>query len=315
MASARVHDTTRRSVSLLEETNASGAAQADYINFDGRPIATLDPSSGTLYFLHDDMLGTPQLATDASQTVAWQATYQPFGTASVSGTITQNLRLPGQYFDLESGWNHNGFRDYVPSLGRLVKPDPLALEGTSLFYNTRSGTNNLEGPIPSIAATGFYAYVGDDPINFLDPLGKAPIPASLLDRSRMLLSNQECGEFLKQLLLNLGLPPNLDALLKAFNETQFLPTPKNDPFVKTYGTGYTAHVDDVGASYVVHVSYPGRSNAAVTLLHEVFHTLNYGLTDSALAKATGYTGDPNDMPAASNYFSRQMEQHCIGCKK
>lgn len=228
-----------------------GAAQADYIYLNGRPIATLDPSTGAIYFLNDDSLGAPQLATDASQAVAWQATYQPFGQASVSGTITQNLRFPGQYFDVESGWNHNGFRNFIPDLGRYAEPDPLAMEGTSLFYNARTGTHTLEGPIPSIAVTAFYAYVGNDPINFLDPLGKAPIPASLLDRSRMLLSNKECGEFLKQLLLNLGLPPNLDALLKAFNETQFLPTPKNDPFVKTYGTGYTAHVDDVGASYVV----------------------------------------------------------------
>ena len=103
---------------MLEATDASGVAQADYIYLDGRPIATLNPSTGALYFLHDDMLGTPQLATDSSQTVAWQASYEPFGQASVSGTVTQNLRFPGQYFDVESGWNHNGFRNYLPDLGR-----------------------------------------------------------------------------------------------------------------------------------------------------------------------------------------------------
>jgi len=94
----------------FEETNASGVAQADYIYLNGWPVAVLNGS--TLYFLHDDMLGTPQLATDSNQTVQWQASYDPFGQASVSGTVTQNLRLPGQYFDVESGWNHNGFRDY-----------------------------------------------------------------------------------------------------------------------------------------------------------------------------------------------------------
>ncbi|HEV2322977.1 MAG TPA: RHS repeat-associated core domain-containing protein, partial [Terracidiphilus sp.] len=112
---------------LLEETNASGVAQADYIYLNGRPIATMDPSTGALYFLHDDLLNTPQLATDASRAIAWQASYQPFGTAPVSGTITQNLRFPGQYFDSESGWNHNGFRNYIPDLGRYAEPDPLAL--------------------------------------------------------------------------------------------------------------------------------------------------------------------------------------------
>lgn len=80
---------------MLEETNASGAAQADYIYLNGRPIATLDPATGALYFLNDDLLGTPQVATDSTQAVAWQASYQPFGAASVGGALTQNLRFPG----------------------------------------------------------------------------------------------------------------------------------------------------------------------------------------------------------------------------
>jgi RHS repeat-associated protein len=136
---------------LLEETNASGAAQADYIYLNGRPVAVLNGS--TLYYLHDDMLGTPQLATDSNQNVQWQASYDPFGQASVSGTVTQNLRFPGQYFDVESGWNHNGFRDYAPQLGRYLEPDPLG----------RLGSGN-----------DLYVYVGDNPVNFIDPQGLCP---------------------------------------------------------------------------------------------------------------------------------------------
>ncbi|HTB98230.1 MAG TPA: RHS domain-containing protein [Terracidiphilus sp.] len=79
-------------VCALEEINTSGVVQADYIYLDGRPVAMLNGS--THYYPHDDMLGTPQLATDNNQAVAWQASYDPFGQASVSGTITQNLRLP-----------------------------------------------------------------------------------------------------------------------------------------------------------------------------------------------------------------------------
>ena len=139
---------------LLEEMDASSVAQVDYIYLNGRPISTLNPATGAFYYLHDDMLGTPQLATDSSQNIAWQASYEPFGAASVSGTITQNLRLPGQFFDLESGVNHNGFRNYVPDIGRYAEPDPLGRLGSG---------NNL------------YVYVGDNPINLVDPSGCAVI--------------------------------------------------------------------------------------------------------------------------------------------
>jgi hypothetical protein len=44
---------------MFEETNASGAVQADYIYLNGRPVAVLNGS--TLYYLHTDQLGTPQL--------------------------------------------------------------------------------------------------------------------------------------------------------------------------------------------------------------------------------------------------------------
>jgi RHS repeat-associated protein len=157
---------------VLEATNASGAAQADYIYLDGRPVATLNPSTGALYFLHDDMLGTPQLATDSSQSVAWQASYEPFGQASVSGTVTQNLRFPGQYFDVESGWNHNGFRNYLPDLGRYMEPDPLATEGSARYYNPNTGRFLSEDP-SGLARSGsnLYGYAGDNPIDFSDPLG------------------------------------------------------------------------------------------------------------------------------------------------
>lgn len=154
---------------LLEETDASGVAQADYIYLNGRPVTALNGS--TLYYLHDDLLGTPQLATDSSQAVAWQATYDPFGQASVSGTITQNLRLPGQYFDVESDWNHNGFRDYAPTLGRYIEPDPLGMQGSTRFYNPATGRFLSEDPIGFQGGINKYTYAGNNPTNFVDPSG------------------------------------------------------------------------------------------------------------------------------------------------
>ena len=158
---------------LLEEAAYKGTPLADYIYLDGRPVATLTPA-GALYFLQDDMLGTPQLATDSSQNTAWQATYTPFGQASVSGTLTQNLRLPGQYYDFEGGWNHNGFRNYLPDMGRYMEQDPLAMLGTARFYDSQSGRLSLIGEdltSNSVRSITPYAYVDNAPIDMLDVLG------------------------------------------------------------------------------------------------------------------------------------------------
>jgi len=102
------------------------------------------------FYYHLDHLGTPQLMTDEDQTVIWQASYAPFGEATLLTEIIDNdLRLPGQYFDSESGLHYNYFRDYDPGTGRYVQSDPIGLQG---------GINT-------------YAYVLNNPFRYIDPLG------------------------------------------------------------------------------------------------------------------------------------------------
>jgi RHS repeat-associated protein len=113
---------------LLEE-NDNGAV-TDYIYLNGVPVGVWLPSTSTLYYVQSDWLGTPQMVTDSSQNVVWSTRYQPFGTTPTpTGSITQNLRLPGQFSDAETGFNYNHFRDYMPNLGRYLQADPIGLRG------------------------------------------------------------------------------------------------------------------------------------------------------------------------------------------
>jgi RHS repeat-associated protein len=156
--------------SLLEEND--GGSITDYLYADGRPLAIIvmvpftgrlhRPPTPVFYYVHDDRLGTPQLVTDSTQTGQWSTTYDPYGTTGmiISG-IAQNLRYPGQYFDLETGFNYNLNRDYMPNLGRYLETDPTGLgggintfayaNGNPLGFTDRSGLATaviLGGPTP-----------------------------------------------------------------------------------------------------------------------------------------------------------------------
>ena len=84
---------------------------------------------------YSDHLGTPRTitrSTDNQKVWEWENT-EAFGNnlpnenPSALGTFGYNLRMPGQYYDQETGTHYNYFRDYDSSLGRYIESDPLGL--------------------------------------------------------------------------------------------------------------------------------------------------------------------------------------------
>lgn len=93
--------------------------------------ASLTDSNTIYHHLHTVHLGTPQLATTEGQ-ISWKAQAEAFGAAGViqnQSSITMNLRLPGQYFDSDTGTHYDFHRDYKPNSGRYTQSDPIGLEG------------------------------------------------------------------------------------------------------------------------------------------------------------------------------------------
>jgi RHS repeat-associated protein len=106
---------------------------------------------GQYYFYQNDHLGTPQKLTAVNGAVVWSGKYFSFGQVNVgpSSTVFNNLRFAGQYFDQETGLHYNYFRYYDPKASRYLNPDPIGIDG---------GIN-------------FFAYVHNNPVSLLDPLG------------------------------------------------------------------------------------------------------------------------------------------------
>jgi RHS repeat-associated protein len=104
--------------------------------FAGRPVAQwkkVGTATATLTYLTTDHLGTPILATDASQSTLWSGGFEPYGRdADNASGIGLTLRLPGQLEDplwqdanLDTEVYYNVNRWYEPGTGRYASFDPL----------------------------------------------------------------------------------------------------------------------------------------------------------------------------------------------
>lgn len=118
-----------------------------YVWLDGLPLGGVSVNydakgalaNSTRFYLHSDHLNTPRLATNASQQTVWHWKSDAFGVGETSGSLTLNLRFPGQYYDVESGLSYNYFRDYDPETGRYVESDPIGLNGGLNTYGYVEG--------------------------------------------------------------------------------------------------------------------------------------------------------------------------------
>jgi RHS repeat-associated protein len=138
---------------LCEITDDGGhVVQRDYLFCSEFLTALAFRESASIYYVHCGRLQEPLCITDSVGALVWKAEYLAFGRARISiERVRQPWRLPGQYYDEETGLHYSVGRYYSPDLGRFLSMDPSRMPGASLNY---------------------YTYCDGDPINQIDPTGE-----------------------------------------------------------------------------------------------------------------------------------------------
>ena len=116
-------------------------------------------SADTVTYYHNDLLGTPIAASDATGKVIWRRAYDPFGAQVASTASTSNVRIDytGHTKDAETGLVNMGARMYNPEIGMFYGLDQAAIDPHNEFSFNR------------------YAYANQNPYRYVDPDGNSPL--------------------------------------------------------------------------------------------------------------------------------------------
>jgi RHS repeat-associated protein len=108
-----------------------------------------DGKRGEDYYYHYDGLGSVIALTDSAGHLTENYAYDVYGRANTTSSISNPYLFTGRQFDGETGLYYYRARYYSPAIGRFLQTDPVGYKDS----------------------TNLYAYVFNNPINFIDPMG------------------------------------------------------------------------------------------------------------------------------------------------
>ena len=142
---------------ILLELDGSNNITARYTHGSGIDEPLIMEKAGASFFYHADGLGSITEITDSAGIVKQQYTYSSFGKieSRLDPNFIQPYAFTSREFDPETGLYFYRARTYDPATGRFLQEDLIGF---------RSGDIN------------HYAYVGNNPVNFVDPTGLTANP-------------------------------------------------------------------------------------------------------------------------------------------
>ena len=134
----------------------------DYIYLGDVKIAQKEKTgaaAAVVSYLHNDLLGSPILSTNAAGATLWKETYQPYGAPHVKsvGKVGRQTGYLGKPYEEATGLSYLGARYYNPMLGRFLSIDPVGIVPSNIHSPNR------------------YAYANNNPLTYKDPRGQLPI--------------------------------------------------------------------------------------------------------------------------------------------
>ena len=137
-------------ISLAAVTDNYGNRKEFAYDENGDPIAMR--FNENVYYFATDQVGTINIVANAEGNEVKRIIRDSFGNLIVDTNKQMDISLgfAAGLYDKDTGLVHFGFREYDPSIGRFITPDPLGLAGGDVDV---------------------YGYCADDPVNFIDRVG------------------------------------------------------------------------------------------------------------------------------------------------
>lgn len=128
----------------------TGATTTFYLHGPGLDELLSSTTGGVSRYYHQDALGSIVAITGSDGATLASYAYEPFGSLRAqSGSLTNPWTFTGRLLDAESG----------------------LLFLRNRYYDSRSGTFLTADPIGIAGGINLYGYVGNNPVNLIDPFG------------------------------------------------------------------------------------------------------------------------------------------------